>query len=36
LIWFVLFKYSADMIHLAIDVEENTRRTADLLDRMQK
>jgi ribosomal protein S27AE len=36
LIWFVLFKYSAEIIHLAIDVEENTRRTADLLDKMQK
>jgi hypothetical protein len=36
LIWFVLFKYSADMIHLAIDLEENTRRTAELLDKMQK
>jgi uncharacterized OB-fold protein len=36
LIWFVAFKYSADMIHLAIDVEENTRRTASLLDKMQK
>ncbi|HSN94977.1 MAG TPA: zinc ribbon domain-containing protein [Anaerolineaceae bacterium] len=35
-IWFVLFKYSAELIHLAIDLEENTRRTADLLDKMQK
>ena len=35
-IWFLFFKYSAEFIHLAIDVEENTRRTADLLDKMQK
>lgn len=35
-IWFILFKYSAELIHLAIDLEENTRRTADLLDKMQK
>ena len=35
-IWFVVFKYSAELIHLAIDLEENTRRTAELLDKMQK
>ena len=36
LVWFVIFKYSAEFIHLCIDIEENTRHTAELLEKMQK
>jgi len=35
-VWFVIFKYSAELIHLGIDIEENTRHTAELLEKMQK
>ena len=35
-LWFILFKYAAEMIHLVIDIEENTRHTAELLEKMQK
>lgn len=35
-VWFVVFKYSAEFIHLGIDIEENTRHTAELLEKMQK
>lgn len=35
-VWFVIFKYSAEFIHLGIDIEENTRHTAELLEKMQK
>ncbi|MEA4813108.1 MAG: hypothetical protein VB108_11160 [Anaerolineaceae bacterium] len=35
LFWFMMFKYSAEMIHLAIDLEENTRRTAEFLEKMK-
>jgi len=35
-IWFMILKYSAEFIQLAIDIEENTRHTAELLEKMQK
>ena len=36
LFWFAAFKVYAEMIKLAIDVEENTRRTAELLETLKK
>ncbi len=33
---FIFLKFSAEMIHLAIDIEENTRHTTELLEKTQK